>query len=77
MQIFGSAKLRFSTDAGYFQGPPERVPLSLHSINARLAALRVPGDSKPYQKQESNLQRGLKQFLYSLPTPKSVYDTSL
>ena len=61
-------------DAGYFQRPPERVPLSLHSIDARLSALQVLGDSKPYQKQKSNLQRELEKFLYSLPTPKSVYD---
>ena len=76
------ASFRFCQNCGFYRAPeniedpPQRVSLSLSSIVSRLATLQSVRNSKPYQTQKNKLQQELERFLYSLPTPKSVYAAS-
>ena len=76
------ASFRFCQNCGFKRvsqdilNPPQRVPVSLPSIDSRLAALQSIRNGKPYQKQKTKLQEELDRFLYSLPTSKSVDTTS-
>ncbi|KAK3734287.1 hypothetical protein QZH41_015130, partial [Actinostola sp. cb2023] len=62
--------------------PPRPPPillsfeLDLHSIDARLAELRLAASAAPYEKQKSALQQELETFLAALPLPKNLPSSS-
>jgi len=65
-----------------FQRRPRPPPtllsfeLDLHSIDARLAELRLAASAAPYEKQKSALQQELETFLAALPLPKNLPSSS-
>ncbi|KAK3747371.1 hypothetical protein QZH41_016499, partial [Actinostola sp. cb2023] len=55
---------------------PLSFELDLHSIDARLAELRLAASAAPYEKQKSALQQELETFLAALPLPKNLHSSS-
>ena len=57
----------------YFVGAAKQVKINLNAINTRLEALAC---RKPYEKQKSSLVVEFDNFLFSLPTPKTIISAS-
>lgn len=50
--------------------------MNLSQLDKRLSNLREMTSKKAYEKQKSSLQLELENFLHSLPSPKTIYDTT-
>ena len=70
----------FCQQCGYrrenFVGAAKRVKINFNAIDARLEALASRKKNKPYEKQKSNLAVEFDNFLFSLPTPKTIMSAS-